>query len=550
METRLEVTLPREDGDFTIKVWYNRCHIDGLLSGCCLKTSSEGLVLRPDGTPPEQEQYGGFRTAGEDNALGHYYGCELPPELTKKWPLGLDRIKELWTSNAEGRLLAFLCSIAEEYEPGNSITQYFLLGPRAFHILRPENVEAILSTNFKDYGFGARPAIFAPLLGNGIFTQEGPAWRHSRDLLRKQFSRVQSRNLEHFHEHVDNMVARLPLGGVVDLQPLFFNLTLDIATALLFGRSVYSLKAGIDQDADNRLFAESFNIAQEGLAKRFRIAPWHFFYNPPEFRKACANVHGFVERYIDRLGLQNSEDLDDKTYGFIKQVAQESASKADLRDQLLNVLLAGRDTTACCLSWTFRLLVRHERVMFRLRKGIASVMGDSVHPTREQIRKMPYLSCVIKESLRLYPPVPLNNREAIRTTILPTGGGPGADRPILVRKGEMVVFSQYVNSRKKNIYGPDAYCFRPERWETGELDHIGWEYFPFNGGPRQCLGEDFALMEVSYTVVRLLQTFPSIVLPKGEPIQPVGSERQRLTLVLSSADGCRVEIHSSNRVRP
>ncbi|KAF4248003.1 hypothetical protein CNMCM8980_006467 [Aspergillus fumigatiaffinis] len=463
----------------------------------------------------------------ENNALGRQYDCELPPELTKEWPLGLDRIKELWISNVEGRLLAFLCSVAEEYEPGNSITQYPLFGPRVFHILRPENVEAILSTNFKDYGFGARAAIFAPLLGNGIFTQEGAAWRHSRDLLRKRFSRVQNRNLEHFHEHVDNMVARLPLDGVVDLQPLF-NLTLDIATALLFGRSA----------------AESFNIAQEGLAKRFRIAPWHFLYNPPEFRKACADVHRFVEQYIDQFELQNNEDQDDKAYSFIKQVAQESTSKEDLRDQLLNVLLAGRDTTACCLSWTFRLLVRHEQVMIRLREEIASVMGDSTHPTKEQVRKMPYLSCVIKESLRLYPPVPLNNREAIRTTILPTGGGPDADRPILVRKGKLVVFSQYVNSRKKKIFGPDADCFRPERWETDELDHIRWAYFPFSGGPRQCLGEDFALMEVSYTVVRLLQTFASIILPKGEPIEPVGSERQRLTLVLASADGCRVQIHS------
>lgn len=202
--------------------------------------------------------------------------------------------------------------------------------------------------------------------------------------------------------------------------------------------------------------------------------------------------------------------------------------------------------------------------MIRLREEIASVMGDSAHPTKEQIRKMPYLSCVIKESKYSFPsipspvtkevrssslpppppPVPLNNREAIRTTILPTGGGPDADRPILVRKGDLVVFSQYVNSRKKNIYGPDADCFRPERWETGELDHIGWAYFPFNGGPRQCLGENFALMEVSYTVVRLLQTFSSIILPKGQPIEPVGSERQRLTLVLSSADGCKVQIHS------
>jgi cytochrome P450 len=113
---------------------------------------------------------------------------------------------------------------------------------------------------------------------------------------------------------------------------------------------------------------------------------------------------------------------------------------------------------------------------------------------------------------------------------------------MLVRKGELVVFSQYVNSRKKNIFGADAYEFRPERWETGELENIRWAYFPFSGGPRQCLGEDFAQMEVSYTVVRILQTFSQVKLPVGEPNEPVGSERQRLTLVLSSADGCKVEV--------
>ncbi|KAL3480618.1 cytochrome P450 [Aspergillus californicus] len=481
----------------------------------------------------------------KDSILGRQRGCELPPEPPKKWPLGIDRIKELWTSNSDGRLLAFLCSVAENYEPGNSLCQYLLFGPRAFHVLRPENVEAVLSTNFKDYGFGARRDIFAPLLGNGIFTQEGPPWKHSRELLRKQFSRVQSRNLTHIHEHVDNLVACLPRSGVVDLQPLFFNFTLDTTTALLFGKSVYSLRANTDQDTDNRIFAESFNTAQEGLAKRFRIAPWHFLYNPAKFQKACANVHSFVEQYLDSLNLDGKESLDDKSYGFIKQIAQESANQRDLRNQLLNVLLAGRDTTACSLAWIFRLLVRHAHAMIWLRKEISLVMGKSPHATREQIKKMTYLSYVIKGSLRLYPPVPLNNREATKTTILPTGGGPNADRPMLVRKGELVVFSQYVNSRKKNIYGADADEFRPERWETGELAKIGWAYFPFNGGPRKCLGEDFALMEISYTVVRLLQTFPSISLPGGEIVEPVGSEKQRLTLVLSSLDGCRVEIQPS-----
>jgi cytochrome P450 len=190
------------------------------------------------------------------------------------------------------------------------------------------------------------------LLGNGIFTQEGSAWKHSRELLRKQFVRVQSQNLSHFREHVDNLITRLPSSGVIDLQPLFLDLTLDIATALLFGRSVYALRAGIDQDKENKLFAESFSIAQEGLAKRFRIAPWHFLYNPPAFRKACANVHRFVEGYVKELGLEDVENYDKNQYGFIKQVAEESKNMKELRDQLLNVLLAGRDTTACCLSWT------------------------------------------------------------------------------------------------------------------------------------------------------------------------------------------------------
>lgn len=203
-----------------------------------------------------------------------------------------------------------------------------------------------------DYGFGARRSVFAPLLGNGIFTQEGLAWKHSRELLRKQFSRIQYQNLNLFREHVDNLIAHLPVQGDIDLQPLFFSLTLDTTTALLFGKSVYSLRAGIDQAIENKIFSECFNLAQEGLAKRFRIAPWHFLYNPREFRQACHTVHRFVEHYIKELELSDIPSEKEASFSFINQIAKESASMEDLRDQLLNVLLAGRDTTACCLSWT------------------------------------------------------------------------------------------------------------------------------------------------------------------------------------------------------
>ena len=84
-----------------------------------------------------------------DIDLGTRHGCSPPPQLPNRWPLGIDRLKELWDSDSKGQLLPFLCSVAIDYEPRNMLSQYLLFGPRVWHILRPENVEAVLSTNFK-----------------------------------------------------------------------------------------------------------------------------------------------------------------------------------------------------------------------------------------------------------------------------------------------------------------------------------------------------------------------------------------------------------------
>jgi cytochrome P450 len=96
--------------------------------------------------------------------------------------------------------------------------------------------------------------------------------------------------------------------------------------------------------------------------------------------------------------------------------------------------------------------------------------------------------------------------------------------------------------RRKDIYGPDADKFRPEWWENDELDNVGWGYLPFNGGPRVCLGQEFAMLEAKYTVVRLLQTFEHIEAGADRFDRAVGEERQVLTLVVSSADGCEVKM--------
>lgn len=110
-------------------------------------------------------------------------------------------------------------------------------------------------------------------------------------------------------------------------------------------------------------------------------------------------------------------------------------------------------------------------------------------------------------ALRLYPVVPGNSRMAVKDTVIPRGGGADGLSPCFVPKGKIVNWSVYAMHRRKDYYGEDAEVFKPERWETLRP---GWEYLPFNGGPRICIGQQFALTEASYTTIRLMQEFKSI----------------------------------------
>lgn len=202
--------------------------------------------------------------------------------------------------------------------------------------------------------------------------------------------------------------------------------------------------------------------------------------------------------------------------------------------------------------------------MMRLREEIRTVLGDRDDITREDLKRMLYLDLILKETLRLYPSVPVNTRTANKTTILPTGGGPDRKAPVLIRRGQNVAYLVYGMHRRRDIYGDDAEDFRPERWEDPNLPLYhnktlsAWGYLPFNGGPRVCLGQDFGLMEASYAIVRILQTF-STISPAGyhrkqeqswhgysshhdKPVLKRANNRQKMTLVMSLADGCPVHL--------
>lgn len=127
----------------------------------------------------------------------------------------------------------------------------------------------------------------------------------------------------------------------------------------------------------------------------------------------------------------------------------------------------------------------------------------------------------------------MNSRKAVKDTFLPLGGGPDGTSPVFVPKGTRMVYSTYAMHRRTDLYGPDADEFRPERWETGKL-LPRWEYLPFNGGPRVCLGQQYALTEASYVIVRIAQEF------SGLESRDPGPWEEKLTLTLCSRNGTKV----------
>lgn len=437
------------------------------------------------------------------------------------------------------KLLAFQSRFFQKLDATFSV---HIFGGTGYATTDPRNLEAMNNTRFQDFELGLRKAGCFPFLGDGIFTHDGPEWKRDRDALRRQFARVQSQNLDTFQEPVEKLIAQFRESeGIVDLQPAFFYFTLGTTTGLLFGESINSLAKEQQEE-----FSDAFDHASYITAVRLRLAEFCWLYTPKKYKQSCATVRRYARHFVQKaleFEQQHGHEKAMTKYPFILDLLSELGNADEIPDQLVNVLLAGRDTTACTLGWAFFHLVRHRPVLDKLHDEISNVLGAEQKFTRNDLRRMPYLKAVLDESLRLYPQIPINVRFANKLTLIPKGGGPDGESPIMLPKGMGVGWSPYHMHRRKDLYGEDAEAFRPERWLTGELDGIGGAYIPFHSGARQCLGKDFALTEASYAMVRLIQAYPNIRLPPGVSADPVGQEKQNVTIAVASAEGCKVVLH-------
>lgn len=209
-----------------------------------------------------------------------------------KWPLALDLLKRQYDILFSGHTFEGLT----KYFDIAGTVRVELFGITGLFTSDPENIEAILSTRFEDYGLGSRRLAFLPLLGEGIFVQDGQAWRRSRELIRRQFARLQKQSLQVFTPHVHNLILNLQeaagVSETVDAKPLFYQYTLNTTTKLLFGEPHESLSKK-DRDA----VQENFDYAAEGVAIRLRLADLAWLYNPTKFRKVCRAFHNISTLY-------------------------------------------------------------------------------------------------------------------------------------------------------------------------------------------------------------------------------------------------------------
>lgn len=460
------------------------------------------------------------------------HGCKEAPTFCHAGFFAVPLTLRLFKSKNQGYLVDYIYSMYKAMECESFLI--YLCGVKVVCTFDPENIKAVLATQFNDFALGTRHAHFLPLLGDGIFTLDGEGWKQSRTMLRPQFAREQVAHVRSLEPHIQVLFKLIESNGLetINIQDLFFKLTMDTATEFLFGQSVNSLEDDLPgyvspvEFEGRKEFSHSFNTAQAYLGSRAYTQMFYFLINNKEFRECNKNVHNFTQYFVQKALAATPEELEklsQEGYTFLYELAKQTRNPQVIQDQILNILLAGRDTTAGLLSFAFYELSRNPRVFEKLKQEIHDTFGKGEDAqvdeiTFESLKKCEYLKFFINEMLRLYPSVPVNFRVATKETTLPRGGGPDGQSPMYVPKGATVAYSVYVTHRLEEYYGKDALEFYPERWAG--LSKLGWAYVPFNGGPRICLGQQFALTEISYTIVRLLQTFDKIESRDTAPYPP------------------------------
>ena len=388
--------------------------------------------------------------------------------------------------------------IAADWKRYGDVVRYRIGTMQVFLVVHPDGVKHVLHENHRNYVKSVDYQILKRVLGEGLLTSEGPLWLRQRRLMAPMFHR--QRIAEFGATMVDSTLKMLDRwssptveGGAFDVCNEMMQLTLEIVARVLF-------KVEIAGDLAHEI-GRDVTVANERLGQ-FDLGTLLTWLPTPrnrEFRRATRALDAIVDGIIadHRRSGQDRGDLLSLLLAARDQDTGEAMSDQQVRDEALTLILAGHETTANALAWTWYLLSQNYEVERKLHAELADVLGGRA-PTIADLPELRYTSMVIDESMRLYPPA------------WSIGRSPVADDEILgfnVPAGSSVMLSQWLTHRHPDFwenperFDPDR--FSPER----SADRPHYAYFPFGDGPRQCIGNVFALTEANLILAAVAQKY-------------------------------------------
>jgi cytochrome P450 len=371
----------------------------------------------------------------------------------------------------------------------------------------PDFIEQVLVVQHQKFHKSAMAqAATRRLLGNGLLNSEDDFWRRQRRLTQPAFQKTRvNEYAPTMIEHARMHIAKWRDGDVCDIADEMSRLTCGIAVKTLFGLDIGPEADRVGENLTNLMRHQIHRVRSP-----IRIpARWP----TPANRRADAAfayldslVYGIIEERRSCGGGRN--DLLSRLIAAMDEDGTQMTPR-QLRDETMTLFLAGHETTALTLSWTWYLLAQNPAAEALLHRELNRVLGGR-SPRPEDLESLPYLAAVIHEALRLYPPAYIMARLAIEPFELGGYSFPA---------GTTVIMSQWVTHRDAR-YFPDPLVFRPERWLDGLIMRLpAHAYFPFGGGPRRCIGQGFAMLEAALVTAELAQRF-SLELEPGQTIVP------------------------------
>ena len=379
---------------------------------------------------------------------------------------------------------------------------------RVFFVSHPDYIEQVLVTDNRKFIKGRILRKNRQLFGNGLLTSEGDFWLRQRRLAQPAFHRARIASYaDTMVRFASRMASEWRGGEELDIHAEMMRLTLSIVAKTLFD-------ADVDREAKRVGHALEAIMHLNSDFRKLLITPT-WLPTPRKIRAtfATAKLNRIVYRFIDERRASGTDNGDLLSMLLVARDDDGSRmTNRQLRDESITIFLAGHETTANALSWTWMLLAQNPRVETTLHEELDRVLGGRA-PTIDDLPNLRYTGHVVSESMRLYPPAWGMARIAIEDTEI---------AGYTIPKGCGVSLAQWVVHRDPRWFEAPLE-FRPERWEGDLLKRIPrFAYFPFGGGPRQCIGNNFAVMEATLLLATLAQQFRISLMP-GREIIPAAS---------------------------